>query len=274
MLKLTAIDLDGTLYNSDHQITPRGREAIHAAKKAGLNPVIVTGRGRRGAEMALENLQIDLPFICSAGSLICAGKSLDEVRVLSARTFHVPNELNRLIEFSRKNNIGLIADSVHGNYWFGDDSLGEQLDPLTAVYAYESRRSLLPEADFDSPLLKVTLVAEPDLLTAAGHLIDEHCPSLHHTYAGMRYVDVTASGVNKGTALEILAGILGLSADETAAIGDQPIDIPMLRFAGISVAMQNAHEKVKQSAKWLAPSNDEDGVAWFLEKLMEAPSAR
>ena len=113
MIKLTAIDLDGTLYNSDHQITPRGREAIHAAQKAGLNPVIVTGRGRRGAEMALENLQLDLPFICSAGSLICAGKSLDEVRVLSARTFHVPNELNHLIEFSRKNNIGLIADSVH-----------------------------------------------------------------------------------------------------------------------------------------------------------------
>jgi Cof subfamily protein (haloacid dehalogenase superfamily) len=268
MIRLLAIDLDGTLYNSQHQITPADRDAIHAAKEAGLNPVIVTGRGRRGAEMALDTLGLDLPFICSAGSLICAGKSVDEIRIISARTFRQPDELNHIIDFARRTSTGLIADGVHGNLWFGNDTLGESLDPLTAIYAYESRRTFNPERDFEKPLLKVTLVAEPDLLAEAGKLIITKCPSLHHTYAGMNYVDVTAKGVDKGSALEILSVQMNVAADEIAAIGDQPIDIPMLKYAGLSVAMENAGDIVKENAKIIAPSNDDNGVAWFIENLL------
>jgi len=268
MIKMLAIDLDGTLFTSQHIISPRNRAAVHAALAAGLNPVIVTGRGRRGAETALEMLGLDLPFICSAGSLICSGKSVAEVRVLSARNFHAPAQLNRVVDFCRQNAMGIIADAIDGNMWWGDDAIGASLDPLTAVYAYESRRSIDPERDFDKPLLKATLVADPVLLTEAGRLIDAECPALHHTYAGMRYVDVTAQGVNKGSALEILAAHQNIIPDDIAALGDQPIDIPMLRYAGTSVAMDNASDTVKAAAALIAPSNDDDGVAWFIEKLL------
>jgi Cof subfamily protein (haloacid dehalogenase superfamily) len=268
MIKLLAIDLDGTLFTSQHTITPRNRDAVRLAHVAGLNPVIVTGRGRRGAETALEMLDLDLPFICSAGSLICAGRSIGNVRVLSTRSFHAPAQLNRVIAFCRQNEMGIIADAVDGNMWWGADELGAALDPLTAVYAYESRRSYDPEQDFDKPLLKATLVAEPDLLTAAGEVLDAECPALHHTYAGMRYVDVTAQGVNKGSALEILAGQMKIMPEEIAALGDQPIDIPMLKYAGTSVAMANAGEAVKAAATLIAPSNDDDGVASFIERLL------
>jgi hypothetical protein len=268
MIKLLAIDLDGTLFNSQHEITTRNRDAVHAAKAAGLNPVIVTGRGRRGAETALDMLGLDLPFICSAGSLICAGRSVAAVRVLSARSFHAPAQLNRVIAFCRANDMGIIADALDGNMWWGDDALGASLDPLTAVYAYESRRSYDPECDFDKPLLKATLVAERDRLDAAAALIDASCPDLHQTFAGLRYVDITAQGVNKGSALEILAERMNVSSQEIAALGDQPIDIPMLKFAGTAVALENAGEAVKAAATVIAPANDDDGVAWFIEKLL------
>jgi Cof subfamily protein (haloacid dehalogenase superfamily) len=268
MIRLLAIDLDGTLYNSNHEISPAGKQAVHAAKAAGMQPVIVTGRGRRGAEAALDMLELDLPYVCSAGALVCAGKAREEVRIISARTFHKIDELRHLIAFARQTNLGLIADGVHGNLWFGEDALGDSLDPLTKVYAYESRRSFTPETDFDRPFLKVTLVAERDVLSEAEKLMDERCPSFHYTFAGLKYVDVTAQNVNKCSALEILVGHLGLSAAEVAAIGDQPIDVPMLECSGISAAMGNAVDRVKRSAKLVAPSNDEDGVAWFVDYLL------
>lgn len=100
--------------------------------------------------------------------------------------------------------------------------------------------------------------------------MDAHCPSLHYTFAGNKYMDVTAKNVNKCSALEIMAHHFGLSASQVAAIGDQPIDMPMLECAGVSAAMGNAVEMVKKSAKMVAPSNDEDGVAWFVDFLMKS----
>lgn len=270
MIKLIAIDLDGTLFNSSHQISAANIRAVQTALAAGMQPVIVTGRGRRGAETALDMLGLDLPYICSAGALVCAGKAVDGLRVISARTFNAISELRPLIDFARRAGLGLIADTLNGNFWFGDDSLGDSLDPLTAVYAYESRRSLEPERDFDRPLLKVTIVAEPGPMQEAGRILDAHCPSVQHTFAGMIYTDVTARGVDKCSALQILVTHLGLSAENVAAIGDQPIDIPMLGCAGVSAAMANASDTVRAAAQWVAPSNDEDGVAWFVDHLLQS----
>ncbi len=270
MIKLIAIDLDGTLFNASHQLTEANRQAVWRARESGIQPVIVTGRGRRGAEMALDMLGLDLPYVCSAGALVCAGKAVDAPRIISARTFDAIDELRYLIAYAREAGLGLIADTPTGNFWFGDDSLGESLDPLTAATAYDSRRVLQPERDFARPLLKVTIVADPDPMREAVRILDQHCPSVQHTFAGMRYTDVTARGVDKCSALQILVSHLGISPAEVAAIGDQPIDIPMLRCAGISAAMGNAHAAVKDAARWIAPSNDEDGVAWFIEQILSS----
>lgn len=270
MIKLIAIDLDGTLFNSSHQLSDTNKRAVHRALESGLQPVIITGRGRRGAEMALDMLGLDLPYVCSAGALVCAGKTVDAPRIISARTFDAIDELRHLIAYARDFGLGLIADTPNGNFWFGDDALGESLDPLTAATAYESRRSLAPERDFARPLLKVTIVAGPELMREAERIIDQYCPAMQHTFAGMLYTDVTARGVDKCSALEILVSHLGFTPEEVAAIGDQPIDIPMLRCAGISAAMGNAHATVKDAALWVAPTNDQDGVAWFIDHLLQS----
>jgi hypothetical protein len=85
----------------------------------------------------------------------------------------------------------------------------------------------------------------------------------------MRYMDLTRHDVNKGSALGLLSGLYKISPKEVAAIGDQPIDLSMLQFAGLPVAMANAPEELKQASRWIAPSNDEDGVAWTLEKILK-----
>jgi Cof subfamily protein (haloacid dehalogenase superfamily) len=269
MIRLVAIDLDGTLFDSRQQISEKSKIAVRKAQESGIQTAIVTGRGRAGAEMALDMLGMDMPYISSAGSLICAGKNKE---VISARTFQIDEELIRIVKFVRENNSGLIADSLKGNWWFGPDELGESLDPMTAAYAWQSQRTFHPEIDFCQPMLKITLIADHEILQRAETNLCANCPTLQHVYAGMRYIDLTARGVNKGTAIEILANHLNLHSSEIAAIGDQPIDLSMFEYCGLSVAMENAHDSVKKAAHWTAPSNDSDGVAWVLEKILNGES--
>jgi Cof subfamily protein (haloacid dehalogenase superfamily) len=265
MIKLVAIDLDGTLFNSHQQISEVNKFLVKQALECGVQTAIVTGRGKAGAITAMEMLGIEMPVICSAGSLIFKNHGSE---IISARTIQIVEELTRIVDFARRHDAGLIADSLVGNWWFGPDELGESLDPLTAAYAWHSRRTLTPEIDFLSPMLKITLVADPEILHQAEDKLCLQCPSLNHVYAGMRYIDLTRIDVNKGSALEILANYLGIDAEETAAIGDQLIDLSMLEFSQHAIAMENAPAKLKQIADWVAPSNDEDGVAWALERIL------
>jgi Cof subfamily protein (haloacid dehalogenase superfamily) len=267
MIRLVAIDLDGTLYNSQHEVSRVNRQALQKALDSGLELAIVTGRGQRGAEMALEVLDLDLPYICAAGALLRTGRGGE---TLHAWTFHQTDELLPVIEFSRQHGAGLIAELPDAQpYWFGPDSLGEVMDPLTTSEAGRSVRTFVPEQDFDRSLLKLTVVAEPPLIQQAEQVVRANCPSLHYTYAGAIYLDLTGDKVNKGTALQELARYKGLQPAEIAAIGDQAIDLYMLQVAGLPIAMSNAVPQLKDAARWIAPANDEHGVAWALDEIIK-----
>ena len=267
MIKLIAIDLDGTMYTTDRRITTRVRNSLSNAMENGIQPVIVTGRGRRGAEIALETLGMNLPYICSAGALLRSGIDGETIH---SWTFHEHQELLHVIAFTRQHGTGLIAEpNEHVPYWFGPDSMSEIMDPLTAKEAKKSIRTSDPEKDFDLPLLKVTITAGPAQLAEAEKIVREECPSIHQVYSGIQYIDLTAEGVNKGSALQALAESRGLQSNEIAAIGDQLIDLQMLRYAGLPIAMANSVPGLKPAARWLAPSNDEDGVAWAIDEILK-----
>jgi Cof subfamily protein (haloacid dehalogenase superfamily) len=271
MIRLAAIDLDGTLFNSNQDVTDPNKRAIQNALANDIRIVIVTGRGRTGAERALDMLGMELPYICSAGALARTDR---EGTALYAHTFHHPKEVSHLFEFSRLRGVGLIADTPEGtSLWFGPDSLEEVMDPMSAADARKSLRTHQPETDFDRPLLKLTIAADLEFLQQAEKLVREKCPSIYQTYSGLKYIDLTDQGVNKGTALKALAELWNIHPHEIAAIGDQAIDIEMLKYAGLPIAMANGVDELKQAAQWIAPSNDEDGVVWALERIIRANAA-
>jgi Cof subfamily protein (haloacid dehalogenase superfamily) len=266
-IRLIAIDLDGTLLNSQQKVTQASRTALQRGAQAGITTVLVTGRDSLGVEIVLDMLGMDLPYICCAGSLIRSGKYGD---VISARPFHNSQELNKVIAYVRRNNAGLVADLPNGRMcWYGPDGLIEKLDPLTAETARDSVRTFSPEQDFDRPILKMSITGEMDFLNAIASDVLSGMESIHHVYAGLHYMDLTAQGVDKGSALKLFAQYANISSAETAAIGDQPIDLPMFSFSGLSIVMGNAPETIKKVADWTTPSNDEDGVAHALMKILE-----
>jgi Cof subfamily protein (haloacid dehalogenase superfamily) len=264
MIRLIAIDLDGTLFNSQQQISTASRAALQLALAAGKQLILASGRGSIGMNMTLELLGMDLPYISSAGAAVFSGKN---GRIISARTFHAKAELGTVIAFARQTNAGLVADLPDGTLWYGPDMLIESLDAFTAASMKESVRTFEPERDFDRPILKMSLAGGMDLLNSAAGVLAK-CTSLHSVYAGLHYVDLTAHGVDKGSALKIFADQAGIIPEEIAAIGDQPIDLPMLEYAGLPIAMQNAPEVVKQAARWVVPTNDDDGVVWALTRIL------
>ena len=267
MIKLLAIDLDGTLYTTIRTITEPVRRALRKAIENEIQPVIVTGRGWRGAEIALESLEMDFPYICSAGALLRSGL---QGSTIHAWTFHQHSELLHIINFAYENGCGLIAEPENGTpYWFGPDKMNDIMDPLTIKETFRSIRSIEPEKDFNKPLLKVTITADFDILGKAEKMIRANCPSIHQVYSGIQYIDLTANGVNKGSALQTLAKFRGLQPSEIAAIGDQDIDFQMLKFAGLPIAMSNAVPSLFDIARWIAPSNDEDGVAWAISEILK-----
>ena len=266
-IRLIAIDLDGTLLNAQQKVTSASRAAVQRVVQAGISTILVTGRDSTGAQMVLSMLGMDLPYICSAGSLIRSGQ---DGTMISARPFHDPEELNKVIAYVRLNLAGLVADLPDGKMcWYGPDGLMDGLDPLTAEVARGSLRAFSPEQDFDRPILKMSIAGDLAFLGAIASDVLINLKAIHHVYAGLHYVDLTAQGVDRGSALEIFAKHANISPPEIAAIGDQPIDLPMFSFAGLSVAMGNAPEHIKKLADWTAPSNDADGVAHALLKILE-----
>lgn len=267
MIKLIAIDLDGTMYTSRKEITQRVKNAINMARKNEVQPVIVTGRGRMGAETALQKLGMDLPYICAAGSLVRSGL---HGNTMYTKSFYEETLLERIIKFTNKNNTALLAEPLNGPpYWYGPDSTEDLLDKQTLNETTQSVRSYRPEVDFNQPMLKLTIVAKPEQLSEMETIIRDDHPNIHQVYSGAQFIDLTADGANKGTALQFFSEYHNLLPDEVAAIGDQPIDIHMLRYAGLPIAMQNGVEEVHQAAKWIAPGNDEDGVAWAIEEILK-----
>ncbi len=263
-IRLIAIDLDGTLFTSQQQVSPASRAALRQALDAGIQIVLASGRGISGVERTLDLLEMDLPYISSAGAAIFPGK---QGQVISARTFHVRAELDLVIDFARQTGAGLVADLPRGMLWYGPDDLLDRLDAFTAASMRNSLRTVDPVKDFDQPIFKMSLAGGPGLLNDAAEVLAK-CPSLHSIYAGIQYVDITARGVDKGSALRIFAGQAGMAPAEIAAIGDQPIDLPMFEYAGLAIAMGNAPAAVQQAANWVAPSNDEDGLAWSLTRIL------
>lgn len=265
-IRLIAIDLDGTLLNSQQRVTPAARAALHRVKAAGIQAVLVTGRGSTGTEAVLDMLEMDLPYICSAGSLIRSGKNGE---LISARPFHNPEELNKVVAYVRRHNAGLVADLLNGKMcWYGPDSLVEELDPLTVESLPDSLRTFSPEQDFDCPILKVSVVGSMDFHKAIAAEVLSSLESIHYVFAGLRYTDLTAPDVDKGSALEIFTRYANISSAEMAAIGDQAIDLPMFSLSGLSIAMGNAPETIKDIADWRTSSNDEDGVAHALTRIL------
>lgn len=263
--RLIAADIDGTLLNSDGELTPRTRAAISRALELGVKVVTATGRMYSSAAPVARRLGITSPCVFFNGAMVRdpRGGEIIFQRPLDERL------TSEILSFFRENN--WYVQLYHGDKLYvkddGDERCKyyEKTSRVKAVplgenfWSFRGASFKMLGMDFESGAYKLMLEKTAEkfgdrLYTAAS--LDSFMEMVHPL-------------VNKARALESVAAGLGIKSGEVLAFGDGANDREMLEWAGVGVAMGNARGPVRESADLIAPDNDSDGVAVIIEKFLE-----
>jgi Cof subfamily protein (haloacid dehalogenase superfamily) len=265
-VKLIATDLDGTLLNEAGQLSERTRKSLEAAREAGVIVVALTARLPRGFDQIADLPGVVDAVFCANGAVVYE-PGTGAVEITGAMPMATAAEIcDRMGEavpdaaFAVETGHRAVSERRNWEQIVREGSLSwDFVDTVEEVLA--------------SAAEAVTLKAfapgtEPDELLAAVQGLDLPRIEMHH-WGEYRIVDFNRSGVNKGTALAGWCAERDIDADEVAAFGDMPNDVPMLRWAGRSWAMGEAHPEAVAVAGSRAPSSMDDGVAQVVEGLLD-----
>ncbi len=276
---LVVLDLDGTVMNPYRReaVSAAVLGAIAAAEAVGVKVTVGTGRTLDYIRHQMPTaLHLPHPVIAIQGAVIgdaMTGHVLAEQDLPLSDAYALANwvdENDFLAAFY------VLDDDGHTHAFrnqFGRDRAEEELLEHLLGHPAESAASFTALLDrlAPHPPIKVIVWNHPNYnMDVAQAMADRFGAHLSITRTHEWLVEATAAGVDKGSGLRKLCDLLGVDIARVIAVGDSDNDIPMLRAAGLGVAMGNANDRVKAVADWIAPSLDEDGVAatirqWVLE---------
>lgn len=257
--KLIVTDLDGTLLGKDGAVSDRNAAALRRAGEAGARVVIATGRpvwwlgpvtdfGFDGTAVCMNGAMV---YDVGAKELLAASPLDPETmrRFVEAFESRVPG-VTIAVERLGLDLVDSWADADYDHPW--DE--GE--------FGTLSRRELLAQA-----AVKLLVRYGDDSSALAAIALELDLPDVSITYStDQGLIEVMAAGVNKGRTIDRLAGEWGIDPADAIAFGDMPNDVEMLRWAGRSFAMRDAHTEALAAASGTAGSHDDHGVAEVLER--------
>jgi Cof subfamily protein (haloacid dehalogenase superfamily) len=259
--RVVATDLDGTAVRSDGTVSGRTRRAIAQAEDAGATVVFVTGRPPRWMAPVAEATGHRGLAICANGAFVY---DLHDERVVEEHL--LSPEVARQLTDRLRAELPEVSFAVEWSSRFGHEPGYRPRWPVPADTLVTQVEALLSE-----PVAKLLarhegMDADELLVRARAVLGDEVATLTHSSRDGL--LEVSAAGVSKATTLAALCRQRGFDAADVIAFGDMPNDLPLLAWAGHSVAVANAHPDVLAAADEVTGSNDEDGVAQVLERLL------
>ncbi|GGV76199.1 hydrolase [Streptomyces griseoloalbus] len=259
--RLIATDLDGTLLRGDHSVSARTRDALAAATAAGAAHIVVTGRAVPWTRPLLDDLGYRGLAVCGQGAQVYdAGAH----RLLTSVT--LDRQLAGVALAKIEAEVGPLHLAASRDGLDGEVMVGPGYEVVGALPstpftdASDLWTAPLNKLYIQHPTLTSDELAEAATRTAGGFVTV--------TMAGEGIVELLPLGLSKATGLSLAARRLGLKAAETIAFGDMPNDLPMFAWAAYGVAMANAHRELRAVADEVTSSNEEDGIAVVLERLL------
>ncbi|MGL6168931.1 MAG: Cof-type HAD-IIB family hydrolase [Fusobacteriaceae bacterium] len=261
-MKAIALDLDGTLLNSQKEISIENREILKSLYKKGVEILIVTGRPYPITKKIAQSLEIPVTTICYNGARVI---DLETDKVLFEELLS-EEDVSKIINFCKehKKDLNLFQNDI----WYVQD-----LEAFGTQY-YKKNSKLEPvlksfESFENLKMLKTIIIDENEILnTVEKNLRKVLGDSVYYTYSQDKYLEILNKLVNKGETLKKVLKEKGIEMSECIAFGDAQNDIEMLKAVGVGVAMGNAHESLKQSADYITDTNDNNGVAKFLKNIL------
>ncbi|MGB8652547.1 MAG: Cof-type HAD-IIB family hydrolase [Mycobacteriales bacterium] len=257
--RLVASDLDGTIVRSDGTVSARTIAAITAVEDAGATFVMVTGRPIRWMAAVAEQTGHHGIAVCANGAvlydlhtervlqsaLLASSAARDVVEALRSALPGIAFAVERLHE-------GFAHEPAYRPRW-------DSADPLTQAPVEQ-----LLSGEVVKLLARHEELGSDELLAAARAAVGQGATLTHSSTDGL--LEISAVDVSKASGLASFAAERGVAAGETVAFGDMPNDLPMLSWAGLGVAVANAHPEVLAVADEVTASNDDDGVARVLDR--------
>ncbi|WP_026582188.1 Cof-type HAD-IIB family hydrolase [Bacillus sp. J33] len=237
-IKLIALDMDGTLLNSDGEIPDENRQAIREAKEKGIEVILSTGRSRLTARDHADSLELNSYLITVNGSEIFGpeGKLISRTPVDS-----------KVMEWMWN-----LSQTHKTHFW--------------ATSCDRVWRNEMPDNMHEHEWLKFGFDITDDEIRDIIHKELQSKGNLEITNSSLTNIEVNALGINKAKGIQQVTEILGISMENVMAMGDSLNDIAMIEESGWGVAMGNAQDIVKETANAVTASNDEAGVAQAIRK--------
>lgn len=264
-IKMIAIDLDGTLLNENHGLNTATIQAVKQAKVAGIKVVLCSGRPLSGVSQYFETLGLVDPgdYVISYNGAMVQHADTGDVLVqhtLTAKDFQ---------------DMAALAEELGVHIQALDEA--KLYTPNADISKYTVRESYLVKMplfyrkadtfDASKRFAKLMMIDEPGLLAEAKKNLPSECFDKYYIVNSEPFfLEIQNKAVNKGNAVKALADNLGYEMSEVMAVGDQANDIPMIKAAGIGVAMGNAAPEIIAAADVQTATNIEDGVAKAIVK--------
>ena len=249
--KLLVLDLDGTLTNSKKEITRHTKETLIKAQEAGLKVVLASGRPTYGVAPLANELELQ-----KYEGYILAYNGGEIIRCAKENDFAIVTYENEYVLTEKPDDEYVLKEA------------------LLNVMKIKKVDNFLEAVKH--PITKCLIVGEPSRLALLEKEMYEKLKDRMGVFRSEPYfLELVPKGIDKAQSLSVLLEEIGMTKNEMIAIGDGFNDLSMIQYAGLGIAMENAQDVVKQAADFITLSNEEDGVAYAVEKfyLDNSPSS-
>ncbi len=266
MYKLLVLDLDDTLLNSDGELSTVNKDAIMKVQEKGVKVVLASGRPTGAMVPLSKELKLDHygSYIISfnGGEILCCktNKKLFEKSLSKS-------EIHELYAFSREHKVDIITYN-EGDIVSEDESKYINVERDLTKMNIKQVDCFHSEIDYSAT--KCIMLEEPSYLKDVSGILKNKFSDLSVSISKPFFLEVTASGIDKGQTLEKLCSLENVEPKEVIAIGNAENDLSMIEFAGLGVWVDNTCEKLKPLGNAVTASHDEHGVAVAIEKYIIA----
>lgn len=263
-VRAVAMDLDRTILSDNLEFSPAVVRAVGRLGEAGIAAIVATGRMFASARPYALQLGVTAPVICYQGALV-ADPRTGEWLLHRPMGVALAHEVIEAVD----------AAGFHMNVYVDDELYVEELNEEAITYATHARLEAHAVGDLlawlDKPTTKIVVVGDPQGL-------DRLQNDLRARFDGRAFIakslpiflELALPGVSKGSALEFVCDRLGIDPRTVVAFGDGANDVELLETAGLGVAVADADAALRPIAGWTVPSVDDDGVAGFLDALVDS----